>query len=225
VTVARRRREFFRAMRKKPRRRRVFFFFPPRNARVVADPPAATVGDLLATRFAMTGNREPERHRRRDQFVAAASRTHPISPTAILVAAGIVLLAAMAFATRSGKDARPAFPAGEDVSLAASDFDDGQARFYRYVTAAGSEVRFFVMKSSDGVVRAAFDTCDVCFREQKGYRQAGDSMICMNCGLSFPSREINVQHGGCNPAPIERTVEGDRVVLRAAALESGARYF
>jgi uncharacterized membrane protein len=50
-------------------------------------------------------------------------------------------------------------------------------------------------------------------------------MICMNCGLSFPSREINVQHGGCNPAPIERTVEGDRVVLRAAALESGARYF
>jgi uncharacterized membrane protein len=34
-----------------------------------------------------------------------------------------------------------------------------------------------------------------------------------------------VLQGGCNPAPIERSVEGDRVVLRAAALEQGQIYF
>ena len=81
------------------------------------------------------------------------------------------------------------------------------------------------MKSSDGVARAAFDTCDVCFRERRGYRQVGDNMICNNCGRAFPSRDINVLQGGCNPAPIERTVEGDRLVLRASALEQGLVYF
>ena len=111
------------------------------------------------------------------------------------------------------------------MSFAAADFSDGQARFYRYVTAAGKEIRLFLMKSSDGVVRAAFDTCDVCFRERRGYRQSGDNMTCNNCGKAFPSRDINVVQGGCNPAPIERVVQGDRVVLRAAALEQGAFYF
>ena len=93
------------------------------------------------------------------------------------------------------------------------------------MSAAGKEIRFFLMKSSDGVVRAAFDTCDVCFRERRGYRQSGDNMICNNCGKAFASRDINVLQGGCNPAPIERTRQGDRVVLRAAALEQGAFYF
>lgn len=118
-----------------------------------------------------------------------------------------------------------AAPAGADVVLAASVFDDGQAKFYRYATASGREVRFFVMKSADGVVRAAFDACDVCYRERKGYRQSGDSMICVNCGKAFPSTQINVLQGGCNPAPIERTISGGQVVLAAASLERGAAYF
>ncbi len=113
--------------------------------------------------------------------------------------------------------------AGE-VRLPVSVVGDGQAHFYTY---KGNErdVNFFVLRSSDGVIRAAFDACDVCFREKKGYRQVGDLMICNNCGQQFPSVKINVLRGGCNPAPLERQVEGDYLVLRAADIETGAFYF
>ena len=50
-------------------------------------------------------------------------------------------------------------------------------------------------------------------------------MVCNNCGRHFPSSSVNVVQGGCNPAPIDRIVRGDRVVLSAAALASGAAYF
>lgn len=178
----------------------------------------------------MSKHRHHHPHNRREQFVSNPPRRRGVSPNAVIVAAAVVLLAAVLFATRSRENSAPttdavSLPAGQDVSFATAAFSDGQARFYRYVSAAGKEIRFFVMKSSDGVVRAAFDTCDVCFRERRGYRQSGDNMICNNCGKAFRSRDINVVQGGCNPAPIERAVEGDRVVLRAAALEQGAFYF
>jgi hypothetical protein len=32
---------------------------------------------------------------------------------------------------------------------------------------------------------------------------------------------VNVLKGGCNPAPLERTLDGDRVIVQAAALEKG----
>ena len=53
-----------------------------------------------------------------------------------------------------------AVPTGEDVALAGATFADGQARFYRYVTATGRETRFFIVKSRDGAVHAGLDACD-----------------------------------------------------------------
>jgi len=165
---------------------------------------------------------------RRRQFVEPARRH--VSPNALIIAAALVFVAAAIFATRGGSGGTgaqtpAALQAGEDVSVPVATLADGRARFYRYLSTSGKEIRFFVMKSSDGVIRAAFDSCDVCYRERRGYRQAGDSMICNNCGQAFESRSINVLQGGCNPAPIERTVEGDHVVLRAEALEQGQFYF
>ena len=179
------------------------------------------------------------RAERRSQFAPAAHQgrgRRGVSWNTLIIAGGLVLVAVAILSTRSGPGGGVGFalpgvaaaelvPTGQDVAMPVSTFADGKARFYRYVTTAGREIRFFMMKSSDGVVRAAFDSCDVCFRERKGYRQAGDNMICNNCGKAFPSNRINVLQGGCNPAPIERTVEGDRVLLRAAALEQGANYF
>jgi uncharacterized membrane protein len=104
-------------------------------------------------------------------------------------------------------------------------FTDGQARFYKYVTAAGQDIRFFVMKSADGVIRAAYDACDVCYRQRKGYHQEGDDMVCNNCGRHFPSTAINTIEGGCNPAPLQRAIQGSQVVITAAAMGAGASYF
>ena len=93
------------------------------------------------------------------------------------------------------------------VVLPAADFDDGRAHYYAYKFPEKT-VLFFVLKSQDGVIRAAFDACDVCFHEKKGYHQEGDLMVCNNCGQTFPSNRINVEQGGCNPAPLERQTAG-----------------
>lgn len=111
------------------------------------------------------------------------------------------------------------------IRLPASTFDDGKARHYAY-DAGGQKVRFFVLKSSDGVVRAAFDACDVCYPARRGYHQEGDEMVCNNCGQRFPSIKVNEVRGGCNPAPLVRNVEGENVVIRASDITAeGARYF
>lgn len=122
-------------------------------------------------------------------------------------------------------DPAQALPAGQEARLPAAQFNDGRARFYRYATSIGREVRLFVVRGSDGVIRAAFDACDVCYRERKGYHQEGDDMVCRNCGRHFRTVDVNVLTGGCNPAPLRRTVEGDQVVLRSADLDLGAVYF
>ena len=110
------------------------------------------------------------------------------------------------------------------VRLPVSTFDDGQARWYTY-QADGVDVEFFVLKSSDGVIRSAFNACDVCFLEKEGYRQEGDEMICNNCEQRFPSELINKVRGGCNPSPLTRTIEDGEVVIRTDDILSGARYF
>ncbi|MDR2884544.1 MAG: DUF2318 domain-containing protein, partial [Deferribacteraceae bacterium] len=63
--------------------------------------------------------------------------------------------------------------AGDQLTFTIADYDDGKAHYYSF-NANGKTIRFFLVKASDNVVRAAFDACDVCFREKKGYRQDGN---------------------------------------------------
>lgn len=122
--------------------------------------------------------------------------------------------------------ASAAVVAGEQVvSLPASLFDDGKARHFEYQAADGITVRYFVIKSSDGIIRAAYDACDVCWPEGKGYYQQGDDMVCANCGKHFPSVKVNEVKGGCNPAPLQRRVENGQVIIHLADIAAGRRYF
>lgn len=115
--------------------------------------------------------------------------------------------------------------AGAVVTLPIATIDDGKAHFFSYRDARGVEIKYFVLKSSDGVIRAAFDACDVCYPSRRGYRQEGDEMICNNCGQRFPSTLINEVRGGCNPAPLDRRVDGDQLVLQVSDILKGALYF
>lgn len=115
--------------------------------------------------------------------------------------------------------------AGSDViEIPTSVMDDDKAHFYSY-DSNGKIIRYFVLKSSDGVIRAAFDACDSCFAEKKGYHQEGDEMVCNNCQLRFPSVKINEEKGGCNPAPLDRTVDGNNVVIKISDIKNGKEYF
>jgi uncharacterized membrane protein len=107
-----------------------------------------------------------------------------------------------------------------------SDFEDGKAKYYSYRSPQGLDIRYFLLKSSDGVIRAAFDSCDTCWSAGKGYRQEGDFMVCNNCGLRFASVKINEIKGGCNPAPLTRATRGSQIVVKVKdIIEQGSFYF
>jgi uncharacterized membrane protein len=111
-----------------------------------------------------------------------------------------------------------------EVRIAAADVSDGKAHYYTYRN-GDKTIKFFIVKSSDGVIRAAFDACDVCFSAKKGYSQEGDFMVCNNCGQKFHSNRVNVVEGGCNPAPLKREKIGEQLVIRVADILPGSRYF
>lgn len=103
-------------------------------------------------------------------------------------------------------------------------FETGHAHHFEFKTGELT-VRYFILKSSDGVIRAAFDACDVCWPSGKGYFQDGDSMVCRNCGRRFASLMVNEIQGGCNPAPLNRTIKGNQVILKVDDLIQGKPYF
>ncbi|MEJ2427569.1 MAG: DUF2318 domain-containing protein [Deltaproteobacteria bacterium] len=112
-----------------------------------------------------------------------------------------------------------------EVSFPVQAFADGNAQYFQYPIGNGVTVRFFILRSSDGIVRAAYDACDVCWREGKGYYQDGDFMVCRNCGQRFASVKVNEIKGGCNPAPLKRTIVGDKLVIKIADIVQGSQYF
>lgn len=111
-----------------------------------------------------------------------------------------------------------------EVRLNLEQINDGQAHYFRYAT-GNEQITFFVIRSVDGVMRAAFDACDVCYKEKKGYRQEGDMMVCNNCNMKFRSDLINLVKGGCNPAPLNRRIDGRQLVITDRDIINGAWYF
>ncbi len=110
------------------------------------------------------------------------------------------------------------------VTYPASLFSDGNARHFEH-PANDMTIRYFILKSSDGIIRAAFDACDVCWPAGKGYYQEGDYMVCRNCGRRFKSTLINEVKGGCNPAPLNREIIGDQLVIHLDDIVKGKQYF
>lgn len=112
-----------------------------------------------------------------------------------------------------------------EITYQVATFNDGKAQFYEYKTTDGIVVKYFILKSSDGVIRAAFDACDVCWEAGKGYQQKDAFMICRNCGRRFHSTKINEVSGGCNPAPLTRKIQAGKVVIDTKDILAGKRYF
>lgn len=111
-----------------------------------------------------------------------------------------------------------------EIAYPLSLFTDGKARYFEHKI-SGVTIRYFIIQSADGIVRAAFDACDVCWPEGKGYHQEGDVMVCNNCGRRFDSVLVNEVKGGCNPAPLKRTVRGEQLVILVEDIVQGNSYF
>jgi uncharacterized membrane protein len=116
-------------------------------------------------------------------------------------------------------------PAQGAVIIPIARVSDGKAHFYRLAD-DGKEIGFFVVKGSDGKLHTAFDACDVCFHEKKGYVQQGDYLVCKNCNKKFAINMLGPGNGGgCNPSYLSHTEDNRNVIVKVADLNSGARLF
>ena len=110
------------------------------------------------------------------------------------------------------------------VRIPLNALDPGKALFLP-LESEGRQVYYFALKSRDGAYRAALDTCDVCFKSNRGYRQEADQMVCNNCGQKFASDKIGEVKGGCNPHPLAHKEEAGFMVIRKADILAGKEYF
>ncbi len=85
------------------------------------------------------------------------------------------------------------------------------------------------VKASDGTIRTAFNTCQVCNGSPRAYfKQEGDSVICQNCGNIFSLDMIEVRRGGCNPVPIakdDKVEDEDTITISRVLLEQNKDLF
>ena len=150
----------------------------------------------------------------------------------ILTFAAIILVIGGLYLAKNLKD-NGGVTAAVSTAVASTDgavtypsdmFADGKARYFEYKD-GDRTIRYFILKSSDGIIRAAFDACDVCWPAGKGYYQEGDVMVCRNCGRRFASVLVNEVQGGCNPAPLKRDLNGSNLVIAVKDILEGGQYF
>ena len=115
-------------------------------------------------------------------------------------------------------------PKDGNLYIPIKTFSDGKAQYFRAKADDGTTVDFFIVQSEDGVIRAAIDSCDVCYRSGKGYIQEDDVMVCTNCGRRFATDRINEIKGGCDPAPLMRKVNGNNLVISMKDINANAWY-
>jgi uncharacterized membrane protein len=143
---------------------------------------------------------------------------------AILIAGAAVVYVNQSSVNSSAIASAPSAAGSTFVTFPVSLFEDGKARHFEHVDGKHT-IRYFILKSSDGIIRAAFDACDVCWPAGKGYYQEGDSMVCRNCGRRFASVLVNEVKGGCNPAPLNRNLGNGKLVIQIKDILEGRQYF
>ena len=116
-------------------------------------------------------------------------------------------------------------PGDSEARIPLSEINDGKAKFYDATLSNGTSVRFFVVKTADGIYRTALDACQVCFDAHKGYYQDGDDMVCRKCGRHFRTTSIGYGTSGCHPMGLHGTVERENLLIQTSELETGSQYF
>ena len=127
----------------------------------------------------------------------------------------------------SAKGADAGIPADRDVVIQIDEITPA-AKFYP-VDVEGTRMEVIAVKASDGSVRTAFNTCQVCYDSGRGYYvQEGSALVYQNCGNRFRMDQVEVASGGCNPVPIfpdYKTVTGGTITIPYAFLKEAKIIF
>ncbi|MGN1201680.1 MAG: DUF2318 domain-containing protein [Eubacterium sp.] len=116
---------------------------------------------------------------------------------------------------------------GGDIEIDTNSVNE-TAKFYDY-NANGTTVELFAVKASDGTIRLALNTCQVCMGSPFAFFvQQGDSFICQNCKNVFALDSIGTVHGGCNPVPITQDnyeIQDEKIIVSGEFLNQYAPNF
>lgn len=128
----------------------------------------------------------------------------------------------------SSENAIPAvFNEEGDVVIQTADISE-TATFYT-MDVEGTAVGLFALKASDGTIRTAFDTCQICNGSPYAFFiQQGDQFQCQNCGNIYSADMIEQERGGCNPVPImsdEKTETDTEVIIPLKLIKENAPRF
>ena len=157
-------------------------------------------------------------------------RVNPLAIVAlvVLIAALAVTILPKLFAKGNGSGAaKTSTPSGSDLTVRTDEVGT-QASYFDY-DADGITVQVLAVRASDGTVRLALNTCQVCNGSPYAYFvQDGDDFVCQNCHNRFSSTDVGKVGGGCNPVPITAEVykeENGTLVIPASFLEENADRF
>jgi uncharacterized membrane protein len=126
----------------------------------------------------------------------------------LIIIAALIAIGAASYMLLGGNDEKNESTMAKSVTdkngnmvIPISEITD-KASFYSY-DELDSKMEVIAVKASDGTIRTAFNTCQVCYGSGKGYYvQEGDKLVCQNCGNTFGMDDVEVTKGGCNPVPI-----------------------
>ena len=112
------------------------------------------------------------------------------------------------------------------VVVPTSELSDGKLHKYSYLTANGTNVRYFLVQGSDKAYHAAIDLCVKRHPGNTGWIHEGDYIICETEKCMYPVNAINSGDPGCcMPINLQFEEVGGKIRVERKELESAAKDF
>ncbi len=148
--------------------------------------------------------------RRRLEWIRRKQRRWAFASAATCTAVILILGAEFAYTRVTATTvSHPIAAAGDVVRIPLADVSDSNLHVFN-VDAAGTNVRFLVVRKPNGSWGTALDACLIC--GTAGYRQDGSNVICRNCASAIYIPTIG-EAGGCNPVGVPSRAENGALVV------------
>lgn len=147
---------------------------------------------------------------------------------AIIIGIAVILVAVI-FVSRLAAGGNSDSPAAEGTDVVINKSDVSETVKFYPVKIGNKNMEILAVKASDGTIRTAFNTCQVCNGSPRAYyKQEGDTLVCQNCGNRFSMDMVEQQRGGCNPIPIlkeDKTDDGTNITISKDFIEQNKELF
>jgi high-affinity iron transporter len=191
--------------------RNEFFFFTV----ILGAAALLVLREWMAARTRVAENLPDAAERRRLEWERRKQRRWAFA-SAFTCTAVILILAAEFAYTRvtATTEAKSIQSDNGSVRIPLSEISDANLHIYS-VDAAGTSLRFIVIRKPNGSWGTALDACLIC--GTAGYRQDGSNVVCRNCASAIYIPTIG-EAGGCNPVGVPSRTESGALVIDVSTL-------